>query len=122
MRPGALAFVTAASGLLVILAGCRPPMLPQSPVQSSMHRRFALPAATLIFGLLVVPLFLSRAHFSRAGGGLMGVVVIVVYYGLQRLWPGTEPWALLLPAALIASGAWQFTLLRRSRETASEAA
>ena len=58
--------------------------------------------------------------------GLRGLIAppaaIVAYYGLQRLWPGTESWALLLPAALIASGAWQFTLLRRSRETASEAA
>ena len=58
--------------------------------------------------------------------GLRGLIAppaaIVAYYGLQRLWPGTGPWALLLPAALIASGAWQFTLLRRSRDSASEPA
>ena len=54
--------------------------------------------------------------------GLRGLIAppaaIVAYHGLQRLWPGTEAWALLLPAALIASGAWQFTLLRRLRESA----
>jgi hypothetical protein len=58
--------------------------------------------------------------------GLRGLIAppaaICAYYGLRRLWPGMEPWALLLPAALIASGAWQFTLLRRSRENSVEPA
>ena len=41
-------------------------------------------------------------------------VAILGYYGLQRLRPGIEPWILLLPVALITSGAWQFTQMRRS--------
>ncbi len=49
------------------------------------HRRFALPAATLVFGLLIVPLFLARAHFSRSGGGVLGLVATLAYYGLAQL-------------------------------------
>jgi lipopolysaccharide export LptBFGC system permease protein LptF len=55
---------------------------------TELHRRFALPAATLIFGLLVVPLFFARAHFSRSGGGVLGIVATVAYYGLVQLGDG----------------------------------
>jgi LPS export ABC transporter permease LptF/LPS export ABC transporter permease LptG len=48
------------------------------------HRRFALPFATLTFGLLAVPLFLSRSNHSRASGGVMGVLVTLGYYGLVQ--------------------------------------
>ena len=51
----------------------------------NLHRRFALPAATLVFGFLIVPLFLARAQFSRSGGGLLGILATVVYYGLAQL-------------------------------------
>jgi lipopolysaccharide export system permease protein len=53
-----------------------------------MHRRFAMPTATLIFGLLAVPLFFSRAHFSRAGGGVLGILATLGYYGLVQLGDG----------------------------------
>jgi hypothetical protein len=50
--------------------------------------------------------------------GLRGLiappVAILAYYLLQRVSPGLEPWALLLPVALIGWGAWQFTVMRRS--------
>ena len=51
----------------------------------TFHRRLALPASTLIFGVLIVPLFLSRAHFSRSGGGVMGIVATIFYYSLMQL-------------------------------------
>ncbi len=50
----------------------------------SLQRRFALPVATLVFGLLIVPLFLARAHFSRSGGGVLGLLATLVYYGLAQ--------------------------------------
>ena len=50
-----------------------------------LHRRFALPAATLVFGLLIVPLFLARAHFSRSGGGVVGILATLFYYGMMQL-------------------------------------
>jgi MFS family permease len=50
--------------------------------------------------------------------GLRGLVAppvaILAYHGLQRVRPGVEPWAMLLPVGLIALGAWQFTSMRRS--------
>jgi len=43
MKPGSLPFI-AGSGLIIIVAACQgpPPPIPQSPVQSSMYRHFAL--------------------------------------------------------------------------------
>ena len=55
---------------------------------SELQRRFARPLATLVLGLLAVPLFFSRAHFSRAGGGVMGIVATLMYYGLIELADG----------------------------------
>jgi MFS family permease len=50
--------------------------------------------------------------------GLRGLVApplaILAYHGLQRIRPGVEPWTMLLPVALIALGAWQFTVMRRA--------
>ena len=67
-----------------------------------LHRRFALPSATLVFGLLVVPLFFSRAHFSRSAGGVLGIVATLGYYGLVQLGDG-----LIQAGTLdIATGVW----------------
>jgi LPS export ABC transporter permease LptG/LPS export ABC transporter permease LptF len=52
------------------------------------HRRFSLPVATLIFGLLAVPLFLVRTNFSRAAGGVIGMLCTISYYGLIQLGEG----------------------------------
>jgi len=53
-----------------------------------LHRRFSLPLATLVFGFLAVPLFVSRKNFSRAGGGMLGVFSTIAYYGLVQLGDG----------------------------------
>jgi len=73
----------------------------------AFHRRVALPAATVIFGLLTVPLFLSRAHFSRSGGGIMGILATLVYYGLLQAGESMVYDARLVPAA----GAWMPNLV-----------
>ncbi|MFV1978953.1 MAG: LptF/LptG family permease, partial [Myxococcota bacterium] len=52
------------------------------------HRRFAMPFATLIFGVLAVPLFLVRTDFSRAAGGVLGLLCTISYYGLIQLGEG----------------------------------
>jgi len=49
-----------------------------------LHRRFALPFATLAFGLLAVPLFHLRSAHSRASGGVMGILVTLAYYGVVQ--------------------------------------
>ena len=48
-----------------------------------LHRRFAYPAATLVFGFLAVPLFVTRGNYSRSGGGVIGLVCTLAYYGLM---------------------------------------
>jgi LPS export ABC transporter permease LptF/LPS export ABC transporter permease LptG len=53
-----------------------------------LHRRFAMPLATLIFGVLAVPLFLVRTNFSRAAGGVLGLLCTISYYGLIQLGEG----------------------------------
>jgi lipopolysaccharide export system permease protein len=67
-----------------------------------IQRRFALPTATIVFGLLAVPLFFSRAHFSRAGGAVLGILCTLAYYGLLQLGFSLAQ-AESIPAAL---GAW----------------
>ncbi len=52
------------------------------------HQRMALPVGTLMFGFLAVPLFLSRSHFSRAGGAALGILATVAYYALVELGDG----------------------------------
>jgi lipopolysaccharide export system permease protein len=53
-----------------------------------LQRRFAYPLATLVFGFLAVPLFLTRAHGSRSAGGVMGLLCTLAYYGLVQLSEG----------------------------------
>ena len=57
-------------------------------VEIELNRRFALPFATLVLALLAVPLFFGRAHFSRAGGGVMAIGATVAYYALLQLGDG----------------------------------
>lgn len=52
------------------------------------HRRFSYPVASVCFGLLAVPLALVGRRFSRAAGGVAGLLVTVVYYGLMQLGDG----------------------------------
>jgi len=55
-------------------------------------------------------------HVTLTGlrGLLAPTTAILVYHGLRWLEPGLESWAVMLPAALIAIGTWQFTSMRRS--------
>jgi LPS export ABC transporter permease LptF/LPS export ABC transporter permease LptG len=67
-----------------------------------LNRRLARPFAAFVFGLLAAPLFLARGGRSRAGGGLLGIVSVLVYYALLQL--GT--W--LDAVALLPEGAGQW--------------
>ncbi len=72
-----------------------------------LHRRFAYPLATLVFGVLAVPLCLVRGKLSRSTGGVMGLLATLSYYGLMQLGEGLVQ-AGLAGAAL---GAWLPNLL-----------
>lgn len=75
-----------------------------------LHRRFAYPVATLVFGFLAVPLFLARKNFSRAGGGVIALLCTLGYYGLMQLGEGLVQAGTLGPAM----GAWLPNLLLTS--------
>jgi LPS export ABC transporter permease LptG len=53
-----------------------------------LQRRFATPAATVIFGFLAVPLFLMRRNFSRANGAMLGVAATIVHFVLMQFGEG----------------------------------
>ncbi len=66
------------------------------------HRRFSMPLATLIFGVLAVPLFLARTNFSRAAGGVLGLLCTISYYGLIQFGEGLAQSKLIG----VAAAAW----------------
>ncbi len=66
--------------------------------EAEVHRRFAAPVATLVFGALALPLFLGGARFSRSGGWLVGIASSLVYYGLLHLGRGLAEAGTLSPA------------------------
>lgn len=74
--------------------------LPRAALE--LQRRFAYPIATLVFGLLAVPLCLVRGRLSRASGGVMGLLFTLGYYGLTQLGEGLVQARVLGPAL----GAW----------------
>ncbi|MDJ0847530.1 MAG: LptF/LptG family permease [Myxococcota bacterium] len=85
--------------------------------EAELHRRFAAPVATLVFGALALPLFLGGARFSRSGGWLVGIASSLVYYGLVHLGRGLAEAGTLSPALgtwlpnlIFASVAGFFTL------------
>lgn len=49
-----------------------------------MHRRFAIPLATLIFATLAVPLALGSSGAARARGFLLSAVIVAGYYYVGR--------------------------------------
>ena len=70
---------------LAAAIGAQPDAGQRRDAQAELHRRFALPVAALLLGLLAVPLFLSGGTLSRAGGLVLGLIVTVVYFGLLQL-------------------------------------
>jgi len=74
--------------------------LPRAALE--LHRRFALPLATLVFGFLAVPLFVTRSHYSRSGGGVLGVIATIAYYAILQLGEGMMQGGV----AGVALGAW----------------
>lgn len=75
---------------------------PVSQAALALHRRFAFPAATLFFGFLAVPLFLARGSFSRANGGVLGLVCTIAYYAMVQASEGLVQGGIVS----VALGAW----------------
>ena len=59
-----------------------------TPYLLEMHRRFAAPASTALFGLLAVPLFMTRRSHSRSSGGVIGLLATLAYYAVAQMGEG----------------------------------
>lgn len=85
------------------------------------HRRLATPVTTLIFGLIAIPLFLTRKEYSRSAGGVWGLGTIVAYFGMVQLGDGliqdgtlSAVMGVWLPNLVIAAiGLWLFSTIAR---------
>lgn len=66
--------------------------------QAEFHRRFSSPVASLILGLLAAPIALLSRTFSRAAGGVSGLIITVVYYGLVQFGDGLAQAGVLSPS------------------------
>jgi LPS export ABC transporter permease LptG/LPS export ABC transporter permease LptF len=54
-----------------------------------LHQRFSFPVACLVFALLAVPIGLSTRKDGKLAGLTIGLLVVLIYYGLLM---GTESW------------------------------
>ena len=85
--------------------------------QRYLQQKFSFPIACLILGLLALPIGLHTRKEGRLTGMMMGLVVVLIYYGLQQLAEGQAnaqhipawsarwvPNLILLPVGLI--GVW----------------
>ncbi len=86
------------------------------------HRRIALPAAALAFGLLVVPLSMRPQRASRAAGVVLGLGAMVAYVALLQLSSGLlrargfpVRAAVWLPDGLLAGAGTALLWLRSGR-------
>lgn len=117
----------AGASLRELIALARPRADPGSRGQRAaveLHRRVALPAGTLLFGLLALPLALRLRALSRSSGCMAGIAVAIVYYGLVQLGDGliagrrVSVWlGVWLPD--LALGALALLLLRGAAQTPS---
>lgn len=71
-------------------------------VRSELARRFSMPFAALALTWLAVPLALTLRSASRGAGGVVGLAVTVVYYGLLQASNGL----LEFPDVPVAAAAW----------------
>jgi len=80
--------------------------------RSELHRRFVLPAAALLFGVLAVPLAFIRKNASRSSGAMLGLMVTIAYYGLIQLAEGLAQ----RNPELVALAAWIAEPIGRSNQ------
>lgn len=103
----------------------RNPKLERKPTNSyliEIHKKFALPFACFIFGMLGLPLGLSSRRGGKAYGYIVGITIFVIYWGLlstgenmamnERISPALGIWAPNIFFGLLAIG----LLLRRRIE------
>ena len=100
----------------------------RTPVESRLtwveiHKKFALPAACLVFGLIGLPLGIVTRRGGRAAGFAVSVAIVLVYYVLLAAGEGKAIDGSVSPAVamwfpnllLLAVGLWSLARARRDR-------
>ncbi len=90
---------------------------------TEVHKKFALPAACLVFGLIGLPLGIVNRRGGRAAGFAVSIAIVLVYYALiatgearaieGRMDPGLAMWFPNL--LLLAFGVFALARVRRDR-------
>lgn len=87
-----------------------------------IHKKFSIPMACLVFGLIALPLGFNNRRGGKGAGFALSILVILVYYVLlsngeeAARYDKLPPWlAMWLPNIILAS-AGIFLLLRRNRD------
>jgi len=91
-------------------------------VRVEIHKKLAIPAACLVFGLFALPLGFNNRRGSKSSGFALSLAVILVYYILLN--NGEEaarfgkiaPWLAMWLPNLLLSAAGVFLLARRNRD------
>jgi LPS export ABC transporter permease LptF/LPS export ABC transporter permease LptG len=94
---------------------------------TEVHKKFALPAACLVFGLIGLPLGIVNRRGGRAAGFAVSVAIVLLYYALLatgearaiegRMSPALSMW--LPNLLLLAFGAFALNRVRRDKEVFS---
>jgi LPS export ABC transporter permease LptF/LPS export ABC transporter permease LptG len=90
---------------------------------TEVHKKFALPAACLVFGLIGLPLGIVNRRGGRAAGFAVSIAIVLLYYALLatgearaiegRMSPGLAMW--LPNLLLLAFGAYALARVRRDK-------
>src|SRR5664280_2343872 len=94
---------------------------------TEVHKKFALPAACLVFGLIGLPLGIVNRHGGRAAGFAVSVAIVLLYYALLatgearaiegRMSPALAMW--LPNLLLLAFGVFALARVRRDKSVFS---
>ena len=72
-----------------------------------IHKKFTMPFSCIIFGIIGIPLGISRQRSGKSRGFVIGIIVIMIYYVLQIGGEALGETGMLSPA----TGAWMSNLI-----------
>ncbi len=87
-----------------------------------IQKKFAIPVACMVFGLLALPLGYAGGRGSKSSGFAMSIVVIMVYYALLNNGEEMsrvgklEPWLAMWLPNIVLGTLGAFLLVRRNRD------
>ncbi len=94
----------------------------RSLTEVEIHKKFAIPVACMVFGILALALGYSSGHGSRSSGFAMSIVVIMIYYALLNNGEEMsrvgkiEPWLAMWIPNMVLAVAGGFLLMRRNSD------